>query len=285
MMKHILLALCFTAAAFAAPKSFSVAVQGTGTPVILIPGLASSPATWDSTVANYKTQYQFHLVHIAGFAGKAPVEPLSLENVRKELATYIRDNKLDHPVIIGHSLGGFLALWLASVEPELTGKLVIVDSLPFLPAAMDPAITVEGAKMFAAPMRDGMLKEGSGSSNDWLKTMATKPEDIALLSTWSAKSDRAAVANAMYELYTTDLRSELAKIKVPVKVLGTWIAYQQYASRASVEKNFQTQFAKLSGVEIMLFDTARHFIMFDDPTGFFAQLDSFLPTSKAAVHE
>jgi len=54
-----------------------------------------------------------------------------LDRVRDGLADYIRKNKLEKPVIVGHSLGGFLALALAAKYPNLPGKLVIVDAYPF----------------------------------------------------------------------------------------------------------------------------------------------------------
>jgi N-formylmaleamate deformylase len=54
--------------------------------------------------------------------------------VRDALADYIRKNNLDKPVVVGHSLGGYLALLLAVKYPDLPGKLVIVDSYPTWPA-------------------------------------------------------------------------------------------------------------------------------------------------------
>src|SRR5882724_8181158 len=131
MSKYILLSTLLAAAAFAdgpAP-SFHVDITGKGKPMILIPGFASSGKTWDSTVAHYKDKYQCHVLTLAGFAGEPRIEAPFLETVRKDLAAYIRKNKMDKPVIVGHSLGGFMALWLAVKEPDLVGPLVIVDSL------------------------------------------------------------------------------------------------------------------------------------------------------------
>ena len=56
------------------PTAFSVQVTGTGKPMIFIPGLASSGAVWDSTVAHYASRYQCFVLQLAGFAG-APAKP------------------------------------------------------------------------------------------------------------------------------------------------------------------------------------------------------------------
>ena len=141
-----------------APRSFSVEVQGSGPPVILIPGLACGGAVWAPTVARYRDKHQLHVLTLAGFAGDKAIAPPLLPTVRSELAAYIKEHKLHRPVIIGHSLGGFVALWLAATEPELVGKVVVVDALPFLAAAELSSATVEAVKPQAQMMRDFIAK-------------------------------------------------------------------------------------------------------------------------------
>jgi len=280
MTKHFL-SLMFMGAALYAQPSFQVDVTGKGKPMILIPGFSSSGQTWDSTVAHYKDKYQCHVVTLAGFAGVPPIASPSLETVRKDLAAYIRKNKLEKPVIVGHSMGGFLALWLAEQEPDLVGPLVIVDSLPFLAGVWMPGGTVEKVK----PMAEGMRKMYSGPANEQsdkmaetaIKPMVTKPEDFEMILGWSRKSDRLTQGATMYDMMTTDLRDDLGKISSPTLVIGTWVAYVEYGStRDAVEKNFRDQYAALKGYKLILSDKARHFVMLDDPAGFFEATDSFL---------
>ena len=52
-----------------APTAFRVEVSGTGRPMILIPGLASAGAVWQTTVAHFATRYTCHVLTLAGFAG------------------------------------------------------------------------------------------------------------------------------------------------------------------------------------------------------------------------
>src|SRR5450432_2901769 len=116
------------------PTSFGVAVSGHGRPVILIPGLGCPGSVWDETVAHLST-HETHVLTLSGFAGRAPITAPLAATVRVELAAYIRDRHLDHPIVIGHSLGGFIAYWLAETEPDLVGPVIIVDAAPALGAA------------------------------------------------------------------------------------------------------------------------------------------------------
>jgi N-formylmaleamate deformylase len=281
-----LLALALTLPALAAEApattAFSVQVSGKGKPMILIPGLSSAGEVWDETVAYYRRSHQCHVLTLAGFAGQPRIASPMLATVRKELAGYLRRNRLQGATLVGHSLGGFLALWLAAEEPDLVGRLVIVDSLPFAGGVMAGKQSVEQVLPMATSMRKTMLEqtqeqyEAFVRSGMVLKAMITDEARQKQAMAWGLGSDRTAVADAMYEMYTTDLRPSLARIKVPALVLGSWVAYQQYATREQVEGNFKAQYATLKGVQLVLSDTARHFIMWDDPQWMFARVDEFL---------
>src|SRR5580765_7030998 len=142
-----------------APKSFRVQVTGHGRPMILIPGYASSGDTWKTTVARYQDKFTCHVITLAGFAGVAPISEHVLAAARTELASYITAQHLDHPVIVGHSLGGSLALQLATDHPDLVGPLVIVDSLPFFAGAQMQAKTLEDARPGIAAMKAYMSNQ------------------------------------------------------------------------------------------------------------------------------
>src|SRR5476649_3103369 len=145
----------------AAPTAFSVDVSGDGAPVILIPGLSSPGAVWDGTVQHLCVQqhHQCHVLSLAGFAGTAPIAEPLLPAVEQQLSDYIATNHFDHPVVIGHSMGGFLGMKLAADHPEQVGRLIIVDALPALGAIQRPDISAAQLKEMANAMRDGMLAQ------------------------------------------------------------------------------------------------------------------------------
>lgn len=255
--------------------------------MLLIPGLTCPGAVWDETVARYQKQYQCHVVSLAGFGGTAaPASPNQLLlNVRDQLLTYIKTQKLNKPVIVGHSLGGFMGLWLSATAPEAIGPLVVVDSLPFLAAVQNPTLTAEAAKPMAEGMRQQMAKGGmtAAAQRQMVAGMVTDTTRQAQLARWGTASAPAIVAQAMYDLYTTDLRADIARIQQPTLVLGAWAAYQQYGStKESTRAVFAQQYAKLPQHRIEMSEAGKHFLMYDDTNWFFAQTDAFLKQNTIA---
>ena len=271
----------------AAHPHFQVKVVGKGRPMLLIPGLTCPGAVWDETVAHYQRQYQCHVVSLAGFGGVAPAASTTdlLRTVRDELLAYVDAQKLQKPLVVGHSLGGFLALWMSATRPEAMGPLVIVDSLPFLAAIQNPALTAEAARPMAEAMRQQMQQGPmpAAQQRQMVASMITDTARQTQAARWGRASDPATVGQAMYDMYTTDLRPDVVRIQQPVLVLGAWAAYQPYgATLESTRAIFAQQYAKLPQHRIEMSKAGRHFLMWDDTQWFFQQTDAFLKENALA---
>lgn len=285
-MKYLRIALAFSATLFA-QDSFQVRVTGNGQPMILIPGLSSDgPGTWDSTVARYKDRFECHVITLAGFVGVPYVEPpkgmTMMAKVREDLAAYINAKKLVKPVIVGHSLGGYAVMDFASHYPDVASKLIIVDTYPFT-MGVDPEMTPAKAKELAPQIRDAIRAQTKQAGEAYVKDgsatneMVTSQEGKNRLIEWALDSDMRATADALFDMLGADLRDDVGKIKVPTMVLAAWKGSETVgANHEIVDKNMHDQFRKLQGVRIEVVDTARHFIMWDDPQWMFGHFDSFL---------
>ncbi len=252
------------------PTAFGVTVTGRGRPVILIPGLGCPGSVWTPTVAHLGASVQTHVLTLSGFAGRPPIDKPLVATARAELAVYIRDRHLDHPIVIGHSLGGFLAYWLAATEPDLVGPVITVDAIPAMGAF--PGM-VDGA----AQQRDSWKQMAPAAFEDAVRaffaTMASEPSRIDSLLRDVLRSDQRAMADAFYELVSTDLRPDLSKIKVPLLAIVADSEYQQM---------FAPQLAAVSRHEIVPIPQTRHMVMLDDPAAFYRVVDRFIAAHPAA---
>ena len=266
------------------PTRFTVVDAGTvGKPdVVLIPGLSSSRAVWDAEAKLLAPNYRLHLVQVDGFAG-APAGvnatgPI-LPGVVEELHGYIAAQGM-HPVVIGHSLGGLLTLMLADKYPTDVRKMVIVDTLPFYAVLFNPDATVEATKPYADQMRQQMMAvpaDQYAAMQGMIAAQLVKdPAGQKLVAASSGASDRAVVVEAMVEDMQTDLRGDVATIKVPTLVLYEYDPTLQQPDAATYEASVKAGYKPMPDVTLVRVDGSRHFIMYDQPAKFDAAVEGFL---------
>jgi pimeloyl-ACP methyl ester carboxylesterase len=270
------------AAPFASDR-IAVTVIGQGPDVILIPGLASSAHVWDATVAHISAHHRVHVVQVAGFAGTPAGGNASgpvFEPVVGAIHDYIIANHLQGAAVIGHSLGGTMALRLAVAHPGDGGKILIVDSLPYVGMMFGPQLTVPMVQPQATMIRDKTI---NGTQEDYA---ATEPAQMArLIKSHNAEADAAiaaaiasdhrVVGQALYDDLVTDLRPDLSKIAVPVTVLYPWDETSG-APQQVFDQLYTGAYTALPHGKVERVDGSYHFIMIDQPQIFQAKVDSFL---------
>lgn len=248
----------------------SIEIVGRGPDIVMIPGLASSRETWRATAERLRADYRIHLVQVAGFAGE-PVRGNATGEffvpVVADIAAYVAT--LGKPAtVMGHSLGGTFGLDLAQRHSKLVSRLLVVDALPFFGVVMaGPAATVDTVR----PMADAMSRAPATRMSDaqtrtMMAQMATAPADVDRISGWSRLSDPAVIGKAMREDMLADLRPGLPAVRTPVTVLyETPLASLMTAG-----------YATLPGSRLVEVPQAKHFIMYDQPARFAAEVDAFL---------
>lgn len=264
--------------------TFAVEVVGSGADVVLIPGLSSSGPVWDGTVARLSSRHRLHVVTLAGFGHVAPVEAGHrdgfLDAVLDDLEAYVR--ALDTPVaVVGHSLGGWTALRLGLEAPGAVSRVVVVDAVPFLAAMQNPAATEESVAPMGAQMKRIMAlaspEQFRVQQEMALTGMITDPDTAAAYLDIHAASDPGTVAQAMHDMYTTDLRALVPALEVPTLVMAAGAGY----GGMDVGALYDTQYGDAPAVRVEVVPGTRHFIMLDQPGTFADRLASFLAPPAA----
>ena len=242
-------------------------IQGEGPPVYFIPGLASPGSVWDDLAAEMRAMgHQTRVLTLAGFAGISPIDGETfLPIVHRQLADELAGLEGEPPLLIGHSLGGFMALWLGATNSEHLAGIIAIDGVPYLGALADASATPEsnrtGAEQLEAFMASLSAEQYSTQNRMALSGMITDPDDVERFAEVSGRSEPSTVGRAVAEMLTTDLRPLMHQVTVPVVLI-------QAADSGASEGGFGAfamQVADIPEVRHVVANQGRHFVQIDDP--------------------
>jgi len=267
-------------ASASADYPFAVKVTGKGKPVILIPGLSCSGEVWDQTVEHLKGQYECHVLTLPGFAKQPAISAPFLPQVRDSIIRYVKEKHLNHPAVIGHSLGGFMTYYLDIAEPKLFGPMIAVDGVPWLVALQNEKATAETIKPTAEMIGKMMATEPKPQFEQGilaaLKGQLTDPANVEKVNALSKLSDQASVGRAVEEMMKLDLRDQVEKVESPLLLIGAgqWATTEE--QKTGAEAAYSAQISKIKNGKLVMSWKSRHFVMLDDPEFFFKNVDAFL---------
>jgi pimeloyl-ACP methyl ester carboxylesterase len=247
----------------------SVQVKGEGRDVILIPGLTNGRDVWDGTVRAIPG-YRYHLVQVAGFAGdpaRGNAKGEIVAPLAAEIARYITEAGLKSPAIIGHSMGGVIALMLSARFPARVGRAMTIDILPA------PASGFGFAGTQVKPFADALFDAFSGSAQGRL-FLDGLIDGVTGTGVQRSRSDSAVVARATHELATLDLTPELPRIRAPFTVV--YAVPDDATDAAAIDRLYRTSYATLKSARMRRIAGSGHMVMFDQPQRFYADVKAFL---------
>jgi pimeloyl-ACP methyl ester carboxylesterase len=255
----------------------AVEESGSGKPLVLIHGLATTRAIWNSVTPALARHRRVVSVDVPGFGESPPVGPdFDLEEVAVRIARGLAARHVTAPFdVVGHSLGAGIALTLAVRRPRSVQRLVLVApaGLSAYPAA---------ATQLLATGIDGLLAVRRAllplTERDWGRRLlfafaaadgaSIAPTQARLMVEASASAKRS--AEAFTAITGADLRPLLTQIRAPLGVI--WGAQDRTIRPELAEAVREAR----PDADIVIIDRAGHIVMIEQPEAFVAALEALL---------
>ncbi|KAK0351649.1 hypothetical protein LTR94_024161 [Friedmanniomyces endolithicus] len=195
--------------------------RGTGPDIIFIPGLGSTGMAWRSTADQLDDRYRVHLVTVRGFGETdigANVSGGLAGPAAAEIERYIREQNIQQPAVIGHSLGGQIAIRVAADLKGRVGRVMVVDSAPFFPALVDARVTAQQIEPLARLGYQALMLFGDQALKNQVAALGGDlglAGDMVFGGLGLQGGDRRVLAQGLYEALTVDLRRLLTEITAP----------------------------------------------------------------------
>jgi pimeloyl-ACP methyl ester carboxylesterase len=173
--------------------------RGKGNPVIFLHGFPMHHGVWDDFGDRFKNSNTVITPDLPGF-GKSPVLPpgFSLAQVAEQLIQLVLDEALNNCVLIGHSLGGYVALAMAEKRPDLFAGMGLFHSTAYADSADKKQsrnkaiefVNKNGAKAFATNFITPLFADPNDAAIEKVKKIAAESSESAVIGYTLAMRDR-----------------------------------------------------------------------------------------------
>ena len=223
---------------------------GTGSPLVLVHGLAGSWRWWRPVLPALAAEHTVHLLDLPGFGRHPWLRAFQLDRALDWLAAWARTAELGPTDIVGHSLGAVLCTRLAARHPETVRRLVLVA-----PAGVSGR-TATGS---ALPLT--------------LEVLRSSPRLVALLVRDSIRSGPFTIGTGALAVVKADLRLDLPRVEAPTLIL------MGRRDRLTPARHGEELARLLANARVVVLDEAGHVPMADVPEAFSRELLEFLRES------
>jgi esterase len=106
-------------------------IEGEGKPLLILHGFLGMSDNWKTMGAQFATDgFQIHLLDLRNHGRSFHSDEFSYELMVQDVFDYCKTHNLDKINILGHSMGGKIAMLFATTFPEMVDKLIVADIAP-----------------------------------------------------------------------------------------------------------------------------------------------------------
>ena len=179
--------------------TINFAEKGNGLSVILIHGFPFNQKIWGGFADELAKSFRVFIPDLPGF-GESPAlkSPFSINDVATELLAWIQLKNIQNPVIIGHSLGGYVALAMTQLQPNLPSGLVLFHSTAYADNDEKKAnrnkvldfISKNGVTSFTSNFIPPLFADQKHPSIEMVRNVAIEASEYAVAGYTKAMRDR-----------------------------------------------------------------------------------------------
>ena len=111
-------------------KLFSKIYGDKGLDLIVIHGLFGMSDNWNALGKKIAKNCKVHLIDLRNHGRSPHSDDFNYDVMCEDLLEYMEDNNIQKPILLGHSLGGKVAIKFAFTYPEKIEKLIVADISP-----------------------------------------------------------------------------------------------------------------------------------------------------------
>lgn len=221
--------------------------------MLLIHGLGSSAEVWDGLVPYLRGTFKVAVFELAGHGHTQPIPDPTIEKEAARLEEFIQEQGFAYPTLVGHGMGGMIALQYALDHPVDVHRLILMDAGPMQLATAEQKQQVAQA----------MLTDYDYFVAARYSAMSPKPDITDFIIDAALKTDQRTFISLLMSSFDYDVSDRLRALPVPMLVIGSELLFPNPETVRGVLE--QIGFGKARALSFKRLGMTGHYMMLERP--------------------
>jgi pimeloyl-ACP methyl ester carboxylesterase len=231
-----------------------VEIEGRGeNEMVLIHGLGGNADIWDDCLPYLKGSFQVFTFELAGHGRTQPIADPTIAKEARRLREFLQENDIVYPTLVGHALGGMIALEYTIDYPADVSRLIVLDSAPMQLAGSEQKAAV--GRELATNYDEYVFHRFSNMTPD--QEVTARIVDTAL------RTDSATFISLLMSSFDFDVSDQLNSMPVPMLIIGSELMFPSDDDSRHLLEHYG--WGKARSLSFKRMGGTGHFMMLEQP--------------------
>lgn len=264
----------FVSSVHAQAEDQETVVEGRGEyEMVLIHGLGSSNDIWDGVAPYLMNTFKIFRFELSGHGQTLPIDDPTIAKEVERLSDFLLEQDILYPTLVGHGLGGMVALSFALDHPADIHRLILMDSAPR--QLIDDAGKVAVTKQ--------MLDDYDRFVAERYLNMSPDPDITEQVLDRALRTDSASFISLLMSSFDYDETTRLRGLSVPMLIIGSELMFPQADRNQEILD--QIGFDAAPSLSFKRMGKTGHFMMLERPVYIASVLLAFGVTADYRFQE
>ncbi len=221
--------------------------------MVLIHGLGAGNQIWDEVEPYLLGTFKVWRFELAGHGQTQPTLDPTIESEADRLAEFLDREDIAYPTIVGHGLGGMIALQYSLDNPTRVHRLIMIDAAPKQLATPEQKAQVGRA----------LLEDFDRFIFDRYTSMSPSDKVTDLVLDLALRTHRPSFTSLLMSSFDYDVTGRLHTLSVPLLVIGSELLFPN--AETSKQVLSQIGFDKARSLTFKRLGRTGHYIMLERP--------------------
>jgi 3-oxoadipate enol-lactonase len=236
--------------------------------MVLIHGLGANNEIWESISPYLMGTFKVWTFELAGHGTTQPTLDPSIDSESKRLAEFLKEEGIVYPTLVGHGMGGMIALQYAIDHPADVHRLIMMDSAPMQLASAEQKNLIGQA----------ILEDYDRFVAGRYMNMSFEPDITEVVLEMALRTHSPTFVSLLMSSFDYDVTDELGRLSVPLLVIGSEMMFPSAESCRPLLKTIGFQKAKSLSFKRM--GKTGHYMMMEQPVFLASVLLAFGVTAE-----